>query len=86
MKGFRVCAERCDECLFSTNKIVSNARRAEVLAECEKKDKHFICHKHSDVCCRGFFDTGKTTAVQLAQRFTAMGYGVIEYVATPHKD
>ena len=77
---FKVCEERCDQCLFSKDKIVSDARRKEVLRSCEKDDKHFICHKHRDVCCRGYFDTGKSTAVQLAQRLTAMGMNVIQWV------
>lgn len=78
---FKVRATRCAECLFGPDKIVSDARRKEVLATCAKKDKHFICHKHADVCCRGFFDTGRSTAVQLATRFEKMGFPAITYIA-----
>lgn len=66
---FQVCAQRCDECLFSSRKIVSDERKADVLAEAADTDQHFVCHKHTwrriegfatdeeaNVCCRGFFD------------------------------
>lgn len=77
---FRVCAKRCNECLFSQNKIVNDARRTEVLAQCKKEDSFFICHKHSNVCCRGFFDTQDPTIIQVAKRFELMGLDVIEFV------
>ncbi|KIL42101.1 hypothetical protein SD70_02655 [Gordoniibacillus kamchatkensis] len=57
---FQVAEKRCNECLFSANKIVSDERKAEVLADCALNDAHFICHKATlkgkDVCCRGFYD------------------------------
>lgn len=64
----RVCAKRCDECLFSSAKIVDEERKAEVLREAARKDTHFNCHKHTiramakegvgdgNVMCRGFYD------------------------------
>jgi hypothetical protein len=64
--SFKVCAERCDQCLFSKTPIVSDTRRKQVLRDCARRDTHFICHKHGhgaggelageDVCCRGFYD------------------------------
>lgn len=57
---FKVMNERCDQCLFGENKIVSNARRAQIIREIRRKDCHFICHKASisgqDVACRGDWD------------------------------
>lgn len=55
---FKVRTKRCDECLFSDNKVVDDERKAAVLQECEREDTYFICHKHNDegVCCRGFWD------------------------------
>jgi hypothetical protein len=54
---FKVMKERCAECLYGPDKIVSNARRKQLLNELECKDSHFICHKATmvgkDVCCRG---------------------------------
>lgn len=82
---FRVCAERCDQCLFSKDKIVSDERRKQLLEDCQKKDKHFTCHKFNDVCCRGFFDAQLTSAVQLAYRFDKMGMKVIEFISPPKK-
>lgn len=88
--GFKVCAERCDQCLFSKTPIVSNARRRQVLDDCARRDTHFICHKHGhgsedelhgqDVCCRGFYDAdpGRTNLMRIAGRL-----GAIEFVPFP---
>lgn len=35
----------CNQCLFSRNKIVSDERKAEILADCESDNNHFECHK-----------------------------------------
>lgn len=60
MAKFQVMAERCDQCLYGPNKIVSNARRKEILTDIERADCHFICHKATiagqDICCRGDWD------------------------------
>lgn len=54
---FKVMAERCDECLFGPNKIVSNARRAEIIKEITRGEgSWFHCHKTSGVACRGDWD------------------------------
>ena len=54
---FRVMAERCDECLFSKNKIVSNARRAEIIREITAgQGSWFHCHKTTGIACRGDWD------------------------------
>lgn len=53
----KIMAERCNECLYGPNKIVSNERRSEIIREITRKDSHFICHKASiagvDVACHG---------------------------------
>lgn len=58
---FQVMSRRCDECLYGSNKIVSKERMKEILAEIERNDCHFICHKATivgrDVCCRGDWDS-----------------------------
>jgi len=55
-----VCAQRCDQCLFSSAKIVSDERREDLLATIGANDRTFTCHKHSiagrDVQCRGDYD------------------------------
>jgi hypothetical protein len=88
--GFKVCAERCDQCLFSKQAIVDNARRRQVLADCARRDTHFVCHKHGvgddeelhgeDVCCRGFYDRDPmaTNLMRIAARL-----GVVEFVEEP---
>jgi hypothetical protein len=57
---FKVMAERCNECLFGPDKIVSNERRSEILREITQRDSHFICHKATieglKVACRGDWD------------------------------
>ena len=51
--------KRCDQCLMTPNKIVSDARREEILRECKRKNCLFNCHKATiagsqDVACRGY--------------------------------
>lgn len=59
--AFEVMEERCDQCLFGPNKIVSDKRRTQILKECAENDLHFICHKATmlgrDVGCRGHYDS-----------------------------
>jgi hypothetical protein len=57
---FKVMRLRCAECLYGPNKIVSNARRKQLLAKIHKEDSYFICHKatiaDTEACCRGHWD------------------------------
>lgn len=39
------CSKPCDQCLFSDNMIVDEARKQEIINSCLEGDKHFICHK-----------------------------------------
>ena len=80
---FKVMAKQCDQCLFSKNKIVSDARKRQVLAECRRTDAHFICHKaEEDVCCRGFYNAnpGASNLMRIASRL-----GAVEFVKEPKK-
>jgi hypothetical protein len=56
-----VLEKRCNECLFSKNKIVSDKRRDDLLEGCKRRGSHFVCHKASNVkleaVCRGFYDS-----------------------------
>ena len=83
--SFRVCAERCDECLFGRTPIVSDSRRRAILADIQRKDTHFICHKFAlaggqDVCCRGDYDRNpaRTNLMRIAGRL-----GAVEFVELP---
>ena len=59
---FKVMSEPCDQCLFTKNKIVSDARRKQILRECVETDTHFICHKatmqsaSAQTCCASFHE------------------------------
>lgn len=72
---FKVTKERCSECLYSKDKIVSNARRKQLLSDIKKADSHFVCHKEDDVCCRGFYDSGTSNMIRISQRL-----GMVEFV------
>lgn len=65
----QVCASPCDQCLFTKNKIVSDERKAEILATCEKEQTHFVCHKGTaageNVVCNGFFRKHSTPYLEL---------------------
>lgn len=84
---FKVCEKKCDQCLFSKDRIVDEDRMREVLATCAKNDSHFICHKHSIVgasaCCRAFYDRdpGATNFMRIAGRL-----GAVEFVPFPVDD
>lgn len=64
----RVMAKRCDECLYTQNKIVSDSRRDEILARCATTETHFVCHKASncgfDVMCRAHWEATKHTTLR----------------------
>lgn len=61
--------ERCNECLFGKDRVVSGARAADVIHTAREKEGGFVCHKfsimemqgdlsHADanVVCRGYYD------------------------------
>lgn len=79
---FKVMKERCDQCLFGDNPVVSDARRKQILNQCRKFDSHFVCHKpaalelrgeykgDTEICCRGFWDANPngTQLMRIAER------------------
>jgi hypothetical protein len=56
----KVCEQKCNECLFSKNRIVSKERTKEIIVECLEEDRYFVCHKatnaNKQVVCRGFYE------------------------------
>ena len=72
-------AEKCNECLFTENRVVREGRMADIIKDCRKRDTFFVCHKatlkNKVACCRGFYDSQDTTPIQLADRL-----GVTEFV------
>lgn len=83
---FQVCSQKCSECLFTKNKIVSDDRRKEIIDECLKlaNETFFECHKatlqNKHVCCKGFYDTygDRVTIIQLAERLNFIDFIDIE--------
>jgi hypothetical protein len=78
-----ICEKRCDQCLFTDNRIVSKTRMAEIIRDCRRNDTHFQCHKHTiagaDVMCRGFYETQPPSQMtRIAQRL-----GMVRFVALP---
>jgi len=68
----RVMSKRCEQCLMSKGKIVSDSRRDEILEQCERSGKYFLCHKGSmvneEIVCRGFYDEVPNQALRMASR------------------
>lgn len=87
---FKVMAERCDQCLFSDQKIVSDRRRKEVLQTCLRKDCHFVCHKATilgqDACCRGFYDLPQgTNLIRVMERIGCVQFVDVDMKPTDPK-
>lgn len=83
---FEICEERCRQCLFTEQRIVSKTRMAQIVRDCRRKDTHFQCHKHTiegrDVMCRGFYETQPAPQMlRIAQRL-----GMVKFVAIPETE
>lgn len=67
----KLASRRCDECLFSGDRLVSNRRASRIIRSCVADDVHFVCHKGSfvgqNLHCRGFYDQYKSAAVRYAE-------------------
>lgn len=77
---FKVMSERCNQCLYGPDKIVSNARRSQLIRQTVGIDNHFVCHKAmiagTKACCRGDWDAhGGGQLGRIAVRL-----GVVEFV------
>lgn len=75
----KVCSKQCDQCLFTSNRIVSKGRAAQLIKDTLRKDTEFECHKGTiagqHIVCRGWFDRYPTQNIRIAGRL-----GVIKYV------
>lgn len=73
-----VCGHRCDECLFSPSKIVSDKKRDEILENCETEQVHFNCHKGTQigksVVCHGFFTQKTAPLLEIAKQLGNIQY------------
>lgn len=80
----KVQEHKCNQCLFSNNRIVSTKRAEQIIKKCIRDDSFFVCHKssieskdgHGDVCCRGFWDNFKDrfNLGRIAQRLNAVKF------------
>ena len=76
---------KCNQCLFSKDRIVTSKAAAEVVKNCLKNDTYFSCHKakikgdKDNVCCKGFWDAHKSNfnLGRIAQRLNAVREVVI---------
>jgi hypothetical protein len=78
---FPVMRGRCGECLFSPERIVSVERMQEILVDCRKTGKYFICHKapKGQACCYGYYHAGLTQNVQVVARLQSLGFDLVEW-------
>jgi len=69
---FKVKKERCSQCLYSKDKIVSNERRSQLLRDIKQQDSYFVCHQSTiegeDACCKGFYESASSNAIRMFQR------------------
>ena len=72
MSKLKVCAQRCNQCLFSGDRIVSKKRMKEILQECDRTDSHFVCHKTENAVCAGFHETRSTNLIRVMQRLNGI--------------
>lgn len=79
----KICEKKCDECLFTKNRLVSFERAKELILECLENDQYFICHKSTlkwgTVCCKWFFDKHKRDVLPIR---LATSLNILEFVNT----
>ena len=59
MTELLLAARRCDQCLTSRDRIVPGSRAAEIVLDCRRFGRHFVCHKApagAIIHCRGVHD------------------------------
>ena len=72
---YELMSEPCNQCLMTDRKIVSNARRKQIVKETLERDCAFFCHKGTiagrEIACRGHYDA--TGGGQLARIMGRLG-------------
>lgn len=75
----KVKKEKCDQCLYSDNRIVSKKRAAQIMKDTIKNDCNFECHKGTisgdEIICRGSFDHHPGQMARIAGRL-----GMIKFI------
>lgn len=73
-----IMKRQCDQCLFSKNRIVNAARKAEIIRGCIRKDTHFMCHKATidkkEVVCAGFYARHTSQLIRIAGRLNMLKF------------
>lgn len=61
--ALRVQKNKCNQCLFTKNKIVSDRRKKDIVKTCISDRTHFVCHKNQtiedgkdELVCRGYYN------------------------------
>lgn len=81
-----VCANQCDACLFTKDRLVSAERTGEIIGNAVRGGVYFKCHKGSiqgdTVCCRAFWDRyrDRVADLHLAQTLTRIWPNSIRFV------
>ncbi len=74
-----VMEKKCVTCIFNPGNVMNlRPGRVREMVEDAVRDDHLIyCHKTLDgeaACCRGFFDSHKTSALQIAERLERISW------------
>lgn len=72
--GLNVVKAQCDQCLFGKNKVVSEARKEDLIRKCVKSDSYFVCHKTEDAVCAGFFARYSTNLIRIMGRMNGINF------------
>jgi hypothetical protein len=76
--GLAVLDKRCNQCLFSSARIVPEARARNLIEKCVRDGTYFVCHKASnhnlEAVCRGFYDVHDTRILQIAKRLNVVRF------------
>lgn len=83
--SFLVAEKRCAQCLYTKNRIVSEDRAAQLIAECKESGSYFVCHKGSltgndQLCCNGYYEDAKDTAKVI---LLARALHVVKFIPVP---
>ena len=74
----KVCAKKCNQCLFTSNRIVSKQRMTSIVRNCLKRDTHFECHKgtinNEQIVCAGWYNQYTSQMLSIAQRLNMIEF------------
>lgn len=75
----KVMKKQCDQCLFGPNKIVTAARKKEIISQIIRDGNNFLCHKGTiegeEIVCAGDLENlgmGRTNIMRIMGRLGAI--------------